>query len=452
MVTVLDGGGTPSFSGLTQVATGLRNAAGMAFDPATGDLLFEDNGIDGLADVNEPLSADELNRIAAADIGGAIEDFGFAGHYIEYRTGTEVGSGGVDPLAAFQPLPNPSTGSESEGPAEIAMAPAGFPAGLNNGVFIGFHGKFNQGGIANEENPLVFYDFATGTYFHFIGNGERIIGHLDGLLSTSDSLFVADLSSTGSLFSAADAGKGVIYQIRAIPRDGGGGEPRRRPVDHPSSAPSPSRPVPDPSDHSSVPVPDPTDGPHRPDAPVVVPQPTPAVFTGPLVRDVFRLRTGRRRTAFLITFSDDMNPALASDPANYVIIAEGRGGGRAIPITSASYDPSTRSVKLLPVGASNCPDASGSRSAPAPRPAWPTRRGGSWTATATAGRAAISRSASGDPAALELPESSLRVARVPGAGSPAGPVESPIGPGSPGRALGGNATGPESSEYGPGHP
>ena len=38
----------PSLSNLTQIATGLRNAAGIVVHPATGDLFFEDNGIDGL--------------------------------------------------------------------------------------------------------------------------------------------------------------------------------------------------------------------------------------------------------------------------------------------------------------------------------------------------------------------------------------------------------------------
>ena len=108
---------------MTQIATGLRNAAGIVVHPTTGDLYFEDNGIDGLDNGNEPTSADELNRIASADIGGAIEDFGYPFHYIEYRTGREVGSGGIDPLFAFQPIPAPG-GSESEGPAEIAPAPA----------------------------------------------------------------------------------------------------------------------------------------------------------------------------------------------------------------------------------------------------------------------------------------------------------------------------------------
>ena len=71
----------------------LRNAAGMDFHPATGDFYFEENGIDGLADRNEPLSADELNRVVAADLGRIVPDFGFPNDYIEYRTGRRVGTG-----------------------------------------------------------------------------------------------------------------------------------------------------------------------------------------------------------------------------------------------------------------------------------------------------------------------------------------------------------------------
>lgn len=224
-VTVDDTGPTPTFSDLTQIATGLRNAAGIAIHPITGDLTFQDNGIDGPIDPNEPLSADELNRIIAADIGGAVEDFGFADEYIEYRTGNHIGSGGVQPLVAFQPIPDPFTGSESEGASEIAFAPSLFPDDLRSAIFIGFHGKFNEGGLANEENPLVLFDEGSGDYYHLIGNDEPDIGHLDGLLAAGDSLFVADLSSTGGLFSSDDAGKGVIYQIQfrptAIPEPSG---------------------------------------------------------------------------------------------------------------------------------------------------------------------------------------------------------------------------------------
>src|SRR5438477_794499 len=101
-VTVTEVGLGATVSSLVRIAAGLRNAAGMAFHPTTGDLYFEDNGIDGFQDPNEPLSADELNRIAAADLGRQpVPDFGFPNDYIDYHTGQRVGSGGVQPLVAF---------------------------------------------------------------------------------------------------------------------------------------------------------------------------------------------------------------------------------------------------------------------------------------------------------------------------------------------------------------
>jgi hypothetical protein len=200
---------------LTRIAKGLRNPAGFAFHPRSGDLYFDDNGIDGLVDANEPLSGDELNVIPAAEIGnGSVPDFGFPTNYTAYRSGTVVGGGGIQPLVTFQPLPDPFTGSESEGPNDLTFAPPGFPAGLNGGIFIGFHGKFNLGGMANEENPLVYVDPATKSYFQFIGNDEPGIGHLDGLLATADSLFLADLTATGNTGSGGNTG--VIYQIKSL--------------------------------------------------------------------------------------------------------------------------------------------------------------------------------------------------------------------------------------------
>jgi len=87
-VTVTEVGLGATVSNLVQIAAGLRNAAGMAFHPTTGDFYFEDNGIDGLQDPNEPLSADEVNRIAAADLGRLpAPSFGFPNDYIDYHTG-----------------------------------------------------------------------------------------------------------------------------------------------------------------------------------------------------------------------------------------------------------------------------------------------------------------------------------------------------------------------------
>jgi len=222
--TIADGPTGPVLSDLRPIAVGLRNAAGIAFAP-NGDLLFEDNGIDGLVDRAEPLSADELNRIPALQIGAGAPDFGFPSSYVEYRTGTVVGGPAVAPDFAFQPLPDPITGSESEGPAEIAFAPPGFPEGFGDGVFVGFHGQFNLAGVANEENPVVFANHATGEYFHFIPNDAPDVGHPDSLLATDDALYLADMAPLGHLFNGTNDAKGVIWKIRALPDGDADGTP-----------------------------------------------------------------------------------------------------------------------------------------------------------------------------------------------------------------------------------
>lgn len=207
-LSVDDAGDFPIFSDLALIATGLRNAAGIALHPETGDLYVEDNGIDTPDDRLEALGADELNRIAAAEIGGAVEDFGFPSGYVEYRSGLSVG-GGTPPLVAFGPL----GAVENEGAAEIAFAPAGFPPGLNDGVIVGFHGQWDEVGLANEENPLAYVDLASGEFFHLVANDEPLVGHLDGLLATTDALYVADLTGPGSLVGTEPTG--VIYRIAA---------------------------------------------------------------------------------------------------------------------------------------------------------------------------------------------------------------------------------------------
>src|SRR5262249_14464917 len=132
---------------------------------------------------------------------------------------------GVQPMIAFEPLADPLLnpgGSKSQGASGFALSPSQFPAGLNRGVFIGFHGVFNQRGTANDENPLIFANPSTGEYFDFISNDEPNIGHLDEVLSTSNSLFLADISSGGNMLNGA--GQGVIYQIQAV---------TNQPVNHP---------------------------------------------------------------------------------------------------------------------------------------------------------------------------------------------------------------------------
>ena len=69
--------------------------------------------------------------------------------------------------------------------------------------------------------------------------------------------------------------------------------------------------------------------------------------------------TGLRREGFhrlptfvILTFSQDMDRAVAQDVGNYRITGPmgGKGrGARAIPIRTASYDAMTRTVTLAPV-------------------------------------------------------------------------------------------------------
>lgn len=217
-VTITENSSTLTIGPPQQIARGLRNAAGMAFD-AQGNLWLQDNGMDDRVS-GVSISADELNRIAAADVGTVVPDFGFAQTYVDYATGAVVGpTAGVEsPLVAFRPL----AGERSEGAVELAMAPASFPSDFSGGVFVPFSGVFNQGGINNPENPLAFVNTANNTYFHFIANQQ--FGHPNGVLATTDALYVSDLNYLGLFGNPAGSTplvpadqQGVIYKITYVP-------------------------------------------------------------------------------------------------------------------------------------------------------------------------------------------------------------------------------------------
>jgi glucose/arabinose dehydrogenase len=208
---VADSGRDLTVSEPMLIATGLRNAAAFTFEPKTGDLLIAENGIDTPGNPIVAFSADEIDRIPATEIGDEPEDFGFPDSYVDYDTGEAVGERGSPPAVAFLPL----DGSQNEGAALIAYAPAAFPDGLHAGVFVGFHGQWDDSGLANEENPLLYADPTTGETVAFVANDDPNVGHLDSLLATDDALFAADLcgGSGGSLVGNEPCG--VIYEIRA---------------------------------------------------------------------------------------------------------------------------------------------------------------------------------------------------------------------------------------------
>jgi hypothetical protein len=215
VVEVEDTGATPVVSVPEPIATGLRNAAAFVFHPESGDLLIAENGIDMPANRIVALSADELDRIPAEQIGGEPEHFGFPTAYVDYYTGESVGDAGIPPIVAFRPF----EGSENEGAASIAVAPAAFPDGLNDGVFVGFHGQWDDAGLANEENPLLYADPETGETFPFIANDAPTVGHIDSLLATRDALYAADLCGGPGGSLAGSEPCGTIYEIRPVRLD-----------------------------------------------------------------------------------------------------------------------------------------------------------------------------------------------------------------------------------------
>jgi glucose/arabinose dehydrogenase len=206
-MTLIDDGESIGVTDLRLVATGLRNAAAMAFHPDSGDLYIQDNGMDSEDDPDEPVNADELNVIAVDRLGIEVPDFGHPDQYVAYRTGERVGTTGEMPVVAFQPI----DGSEAQGAAEFTFAPPGFPAPFDEGIFIGFHGTYQEGGLANGENPVLWVDPDMSSMLEFIPNGAPQVGHPDSLLATQDSLYVADLQPSGPLTERSP--EGVIYRI-----------------------------------------------------------------------------------------------------------------------------------------------------------------------------------------------------------------------------------------------
>jgi len=87
--------------------------------------------------------------------------------------------------------------------------------------------------------------------------------------------------------------------------------------------------------------------------PVVNP---PAVVTPPTVTHLRRYGFHAQPTILVLSFSGPLDPARAEDVANYTLVGPvgGRGrGGHPIAIASAIYDPSARTVTLLPIRGMN---------------------------------------------------------------------------------------------------
>jgi glucose/arabinose dehydrogenase len=181
------------------VASGLRNAVGLAFNPETGELWATNNGRDGLGDNVPP---ETVNRI----VEGA--DFGWprchAGDIVDPDFGGERGCDGVEPPAV--------TMQAHSAPLGLTFYTGdALDSDYTGDLFVAFHGSWDRAeptGYKVVQLPFVngqptgeVLDFAIG----WLGaDGEAWGRPVDVLAAPDGSLFVSD-DEGGRIFRISSA-------------------------------------------------------------------------------------------------------------------------------------------------------------------------------------------------------------------------------------------------------
>ena len=111
----------------------------------------------------------------------------------------------MQPVVAFQPVTDADGIHQLKGATQIALAPADFPYGYNDGIFVGFTGD----GGEDDNGGVAYYSFATQQYTQFIESTD--VDDIIGVASTNDALYLTD------------TGTGLVYEITAASPEPGTG-------------------------------------------------------------------------------------------------------------------------------------------------------------------------------------------------------------------------------------
>ncbi len=204
-IQVFDG---PGSKGRT-FASGLRNAVGFDWDPASGQMWSTDTGQERLGDDSPP---DEINLIHDG------QHYGFP-----YFHGKNVPS----TVPELKEAPRTPTAAQVEAPVfELPphASPLGlafyrgtrFPAEFSNSLYVASHGSTERSSkvgysvvrlVMKDGRPVASEDFVTGWL-----NDGAVTGRPAGLVTGAD----------GALY-ISDDNKGYIYQVKARTRPAGAG-------------------------------------------------------------------------------------------------------------------------------------------------------------------------------------------------------------------------------------
>lgn len=197
-------------------AYGIRNSFGMAVDPLTGNLWYQENGDD---------SFDELNRVAAGDNGGWVQLMGPSSRVSEFKAIEVSRPGGLqqdrwpptliadtpaEALSRLFMLPGASY-SEPEFSWKFAVAPAGI--GFINGAALG--AEYSGDLVVGASAPAL----AGGYLFRFDLTQDRLgVAPTDPRLAdlVADNLDKFDITESESLLFGSGFGVGTDIQTSPL--------------------------------------------------------------------------------------------------------------------------------------------------------------------------------------------------------------------------------------------